>query len=201
MGHKRDGRLLVQRVSRRTIVLEKGESTHGKRVRLMPCKVFVKNSLYQYYACSVSSYGRLRMRLQWCQRLWRWRQEDQRTRTQEDTRKGRGAAAQYRRPDDVRLQPKYCNNKNTYTVKIVRCIDSMNLYRRILCVTRFHLGWSLIVNKSTMKGGREDVDTPFWSWDAGLSGACWPKWPGESLSPRKITFFEEKKRFFEGVHF
>ena len=35
---------------------------------------------------------------------------------------------------------------------------------------------TLNVNKSTMKGGREDVDTPFWSWDTGLSGACWPKW-------------------------
>ena len=41
-----------------------------------------------------------------------------------------------------------------------------------------------------MKGGREDVNTPFWSWDIGLSGAFWPKWPRESLSPRKVTFSE-----------
>ena len=41
-----------------------------------------------------------------------------------------------------------------------------------------------------MKGGREDVDTPFWSWDTWLSGACRPKWPRESLSPRIITFSE-----------
>ena len=33
-------------------------------------------------------------------------------------------------------------------------------------------------------------DTPFWSWDIGLSGACWPKWPRKSSSPQKITFSE-----------
>ena len=43
---------------------------------------------------------------------------------------------------------------------------------------------TLNVDKSTMKGGREDVDAPFWSWDTG------PKWQRESLSPRKTTFSE-----------
>ena len=32
------------------------------------------------------------------------------------------------------------------------------------------------------------VDTPFWSWDTGLSGTYWPKWPRES--PQKVTFSE-----------
>ena len=48
--------------------------------------------------------------------------------------------------------------------------------------------------KSTMKGGREDVDKPFWSWDTWLSRACWPR---ESLSPRKITF-SERNIFLRG---
>ena len=48
-----------------------------------------------------------------------------------------------------------------------------------------------------MKGGREDVDRPFWSWDIGFSGVCWLKWPRESLSPQKITF--QKETFFVGV--
>ena len=30
-------------------------------------------------------------------------------------------------------------------------------------------------------------NSPFWSWDSGLSGACWLKWP---KSPRKITTCE-----------
>ena len=34
-----------------------------------------------------------------------------------------------------------------------------------------------------------DVDTPP-SWDTGLSGPWWPKWPRESLSPWKIPFSE-----------
>ena len=39
LGHQRDGRLPVQRVSRRTRVLDKEESTHGKRVRLAKASI------------------------------------------------------------------------------------------------------------------------------------------------------------------
>ena len=49
---------------------------------------------------------------------------------------------------------------------------------------------TLNVDKSTMKGGREDVDAPFWSWDTGLSRTCWPKWQRENLSTWRITFSE-----------
>ena len=42
-----------------------------------------------------------------------------------------------------------------------------------------------------MKGGREDVDTSFWSWDTWHSGTCWHKWPRESLSLQKITYSEK----------
>ena len=63
-------------------------------------------------------------------------------------------------------------------------------------------GWEHVKRKmhpwmSTMKGGRKDFDTPFWSWDTWLSGACWPKWPRENLSPPKITF-SGRNIFFRG---
>ena len=51
-----------------------------------------------------------------------------------------------------------------------------------------------------MKGGREDVDTPFWSRDTGFLGACWPKWSRESLNPPKIIF-SERNTFFGGFRF
>ena len=49
---------------------------------------------------------------------------------------------------------------------------------------------TLNVDKSTMKGGREDVDAPFWSWDKGPLGTCWPKRLRESVSPGKTIFSE-----------
>ena len=47
---------------------------------------------------------------------------------------------------------------------------------------------------STMKVGKGDVDTPFWSWDTGI---CWPEWPRESLSLKKNASFW--KKHFWGV--
>ena len=46
---------------------------------------------------------------------------------------------------------------------------------------------------STMKGGREVVDAPFWSWDTGFSGTCWPEWPQKEV-PK--THFFLKEMFF-----
>ena len=39
-----------------------------------------------------------------------------------------------------------------------------------------------------MKGSREVVGAPFWSWNKGLSGICWLKWP---RLPKQRIFLKE----------
>ena len=58
-----------------------------------------------------------------------------------------------------------------------------------ICIEKWVGPWlTLNVNKSSIKGGRGDVEAPFWSWDTVLSGTFGPKWLRESLSPRKWYF-------------
>ena len=45
-----------------------------------------------------------------------------------------------------------------------------------------------------MKGGKGDVDTPFWSWDTGLSGTKMTE--GKPKSPKNHIFW--KKHFLRG---
>ena len=58
-------------------------------------------------------------------------------------------------------------------INCLSCVKSVSGYICSLFGARNTIKSDSDVNKSTMKGGREDVDTPFWSWGTGLLGTFW----------------------------